>query len=328
MLLVQLDRDKAAEVLRRLPERDSLRLMAAVARLGRVDPVEAEAVRNEYRTLREVRRLLASGGMDKAAELLEAAYGSRKAREMLADLIESSRPAPFERLRGADPRSLVTALADEHPQTVALVLVHLPAELGAAVLSGLDEGTQAEVARRVALMDRVSPEAVELVESTLVARLAQLGSLDAAVDTRGPVRGGVPGLVDLLNRVDRAAERRILEGLGGLDPDLAEEVRSRMFVFEDIVGLDDRAVQMVLRQVNTKDLALALKGVRDDVRDKVMRNLSERAAATLAEEIDILGTVRVSQVEAAQAAVVRVIRQLEEAGEIVVSRGGGDDLVF
>ena len=221
-----------------------------------------------------------------------------------------------------DPRQIVSFLSDEHPQTLALVLAHVPADLASHVLAGLTRDLQADVAHRIAVMDRTSPELIRQVESSLERRLSSLG-----VRSDLSTVGGLQPLVDIINRADRATERMILDGLEELDPQLAEKVRAQMFMFEDIAALDDRTIQLIVRQVQITDLATALKGVAEHVKNKIMQNMSERAALNLAEQIDILGPVRINVVEEAQASVVRAVRQLEESGEIMLSRGEDDAFV-
>ncbi|MHB1740658.1 MAG: flagellar motor switch protein FliG, partial [Actinomycetes bacterium] len=276
----------------------------------------------EFADLLAARRYVGQGGFSFAQEVLEASMGRERAADLINRLSASVLEMPFQFLHRADPRQLLSFLADEHPQTIALVLAHMSADTASTLLSGLAPALQADVAHRIAIMDRTSPETIRIVESTLERKLSsvlQPGELSSV--------GGVQPLVDIINRADRATERLILEGLEGRAPALAEEVRSRMFLFDDIVTLDDRAVQLVLRQVETSDLATALKGVGEQVRDKVMRNLSERAAENLAEEIELLGPVRLSSVEESQALVVHAIRSLEESGQIVIQRGGDDEFV-
>jgi flagellar motor switch protein FliG len=265
---------------------------------------------------------MTQGGTEFARELLAKSLGEEKAAELMRRLSAAFAELPFQFLHRADPRQLLSFLQDEHPQTIALVLAHLPAPQSAEVLSGFPPKQQAEVAHRIATMDRTSPEMVRLVEEELGRRM---GSILAHQDLT--TVGGVDTLVQIINRSPRPTERSILEWLESADPELAERVRSQMFVFEDIVTIDDRSLQLVLREVQGNDLATALKGVRPDVRDKVVRNLSERAAETLLEEIDLLGPVRTRTVEEAQAKVVSVIRTLEESGVLTLSRGGDDDFV-
>ena len=229
---------------------------------------------------------------------------------------------PFQFLRKADARQLLSFLQDEHPQTVALVLAHMNADQASIVLSGLNPLLQADVAHRIAKMDRTSPDVIKQVEGMLEAKLSAV-----LQPSEMSVVGGLQPLVDIINRADRATERLIMEGLEGRDRELAEEVRSRMFMFEDVVQLDDRSVQLVLREVETNDLATALKGVSEAVREKITKNLSERAAENLLEEIDLLGPIRLKQVEEAQVKVVQAIRRLEEAGTITIRRGADDEFV-
>jgi flagellar motor switch protein FliG len=322
ILLLHIGKERAAKVLKEMPEQDVEDITSEIARLGRVTPEAVKAVLEEFEELLAARSYVAQGGVDFARDILEASVGTGKAREIVERLQASMVEQPFEFLRKADPRQVLSFLQDEHPQTVALVLAHMSIDHAASVLSGLPDELQADVAFRLAQMDRTSPEVVAQVESVLERRLSSVIQSGESATV-----GGVQPLVDILNRSDRATERLILEGLESLSPELAEEVRSRMFVFEDIVTLDDRSVQLVLRQVDQKQLALALKGVREDVKIKITSNMSERASTLLQEEIDLLGPVRLRNVEESQGAVVRVIRALEEEGQIVVSRGAADEFV-
>jgi len=322
VLLVQMGRESSARILSQLRDAEVEELTAEIVRLQTVDPQTAEAVLSEFHSMLVARRYVAQGGFAFAQEVLEASLGDARASEIMARLSAAIMEMPFQFLHRADPRQVLSFLQDEHPQTIALVLAHMTAEKASTILSGLDPALQADVAHRIAVMDRTSPDIIKQVETMLERKLSSVlapAELSAV--------GGLQPLVEIINRADRATERLILEGLEGKDPALAEEVRSRMFMFEDIVTLDDRAVQLVLRQVETADLATALKGVREDVRDKVMRNLSERAAENLAEEIELLGPVRLRTVEEAQVKIVQAIRALEEAGQIVIRRGEDDDFV-
>jgi flagellar motor switch protein FliG len=291
-------------------------------RLGMIDGVVADGVLAEFSTMLKANRYMHHGGMDYATELLEASLGRDAAEALVGRLSTAFLDAPFGFLQKADPRQVLSFLQDEHPQTIALVLAHMPATLASAILSGLAGELQADVAHRIAVMDRTSPDIIRQVESTLERKLSSvLQPSDLSTV------GGLQPLVDIINRADRATERLIMEGLAARNPELAEQVRSKMFMFEDITTLDDRAIQLVLRQVETNDLATALKGVREDVRDKVTRNLSERAAENLIDEIETLGAVRLRQVEESQAKIVQVIRTLEESGQIVIRRGDDDEFV-
>lgn len=319
ILLMALGTERAALVLRELREQEVTELMAEVARLSDVRAEVIGDVLEEFELTSRARRHIAVGGVEVARELLEASLGHDKADEIFDRLSMAFVSAPFEFVRRIDPRMLLSFIRDEHPQTIALLLAHMNSDAAALVLSGLPEEVQRDVAVRIATMDRTAPDVVATVEQALEKRLAsvaQQSDLSSA--------GGVQALVEVLNRSDRGTERLIFEGLELHDPDLADEVRSRMFVFEDIITLDDRSVQQILRQVDTKDLALALKGVRDEVRSKVMANLSSRAAENLEAEIEVLGAVRLKAVEEAQGAVVRVIRALEDAGQIVLVRSSDE----
>ena len=317
VVLMAMGTERASKVLKSMRESEVTELMSEVARMTDVSDEVVESVLNELAITASARQHFAVGGVDYAMELLTASLGERKAEEIFSRLSMSLVSAPFEFLRKADPRLVLGFIRDEHPQTIALVLAYMPADAAALVLGGLPEDLQRDVAVRVATMDRTSPDIIASVENSLEKRLSSVlaqGDLSSV--------GGVQTLVDLLNRSDRATERLIFEGLENFDEELAEQVRALMFVFEDIVTLDDRSVQQVLRQVDSKDLALALKGVRDEVKRKILDNISSRAAENLTEEIEMLGPVRLKAVEEAQGAVVRVIRALEEAGQIVLSRGG------
>jgi flagellar motor switch protein FliG len=322
VLLVQLGKERSALVLKSLRESEVEEVMSEIARLRDVDTGVVDAVMEEFQSLAAARRYYGQGGMDFAREVLEASMGPEKAAELLARMEASLVEMPFEFLRRADARQVLSFLQDEHPQTVALVLAHMRSDQAAIVLSGMPDDLQADVAHRVAVMESSSPEVVRQVEAILERKLSSvLQSNDFSV------AGGLQPLVDIINHSDRATERLILEGLERRDPALAEQVRSQMFMFEDICNLDDRSVQLVLRQVDGKELATALKGVRQDVRDKIMANMSERAAANLADEIEVLGPVRLTSVEEAQAKVIQTIRSLEESGQIILTRGDRDEFV-
>jgi flagellar motor switch protein FliG len=323
VLLVQMGKDQSSKILSQMRDTEVEELTAEIVRLQNVDAELAYSVIDEFHDMVTARRFAGEGGLNFARDLLESSLGEERAAEVMERLSAAVMNAPFKFVTQADPRQVQSFLQDEHPQTIALVLAHLSAERATAIIAGLVPALQADVAHRIAVMDRTSPDIIRQVEEQLERKLSGVllqGDMSAEV-------GGLQPLVDIINRADRATERLILEGLEGRDPSLAEEVRSRMFMFEDIITLEDRAVQLVLRQVETPDLATALKGVRDDVRDKVMRNLSERASENLADEIEMLGPVRLRTVEESQAKIVQAIRVLEESGQIVVRRGGDDEYV-
>jgi flagellar motor switch protein FliG len=322
VFIAQLSKEDAGALMAKMRPREVELLTRELMKIGSVQPDDVDGVLEEFHDLMTAQRFVGRGGVEFAREILAAGLGEDKADGILSRLNVVYTEVPFASLRNADVRQLVTFLKDEHPQVIALVLAHLTAAQSAEVLSGFAPEQQAAVAHRIATMDRTSPEMVRLVEEELGRRM---GSLLAHQDMS--TVGGVETLVEIINRSPRPTERSILEWLDSTDPELAEQVRAQMFVFEDIVTIDDRSLQLVLREVEANDLATALKGVRPDVRDKVVRNLSERAAENLAEEIELLGPVRTRTVEESQAKVVGVIRTLEEQGVLTISRGGEDDFV-
>jgi flagellar motor switch protein FliG len=322
VFIAQLSKEDAGALMAKMRPREVELLTRELMKIGSVRPDDVDGVLEEFHDLMTAQRFVGRGGVEFAREILAAGLGEDKADGILSRLNVVYTEVPFASLRNADVRQLVTFLKDEHPQVIALVLAHLTAAQSAEVLSGFAPEQQAAVAHRIATMDRTSPEMVRLVEEELGRRM---GSLLAHQDMS--TVGGVETLVEIINRSPRPTERSILEWLDSTDPELAEQVRAQMFVFEDIVTIDDRSLQLVLREVEANDLATALKGVRPDVRDKVVRNLSERAAENLAEEIELLGPVRTRTVEESQAKVVGVIRTLEEQGVLTISRGGEDDFV-
>jgi flagellar motor switch protein FliG len=322
VLLVQLGKEGSARVLSQLRQSEVEELSGEIVRLGRIDVDVVDEVLTEFQQLAELQRMTSQGGLDFARQMLEASVGADMADEILGRLSASLVDAPFSFLREADPRQVLSFLQDEHPQTTALILAHLPAHQASQILSGLAPEQQTDVAHRIAVMDRTSPEIIREVESMLERKLStvlQPSDLSTV--------GGLQPLVDIINRSDRTTERLLLEGLEGRNPELAEQIRSQMFMFEDVAALEDRAVQLVLRQVESADLANALKGVKGDVRDKILSNLSERAAENLLDEIELLGSVRLRTVEEAQAKVLQAVRTLEASGQIVVRRGDDDEYV-
>jgi len=322
ILLIQLGKDRAAKVMAHLSESDVELISSEVARLEAISADESERVLLEFRDMLTARAHIAQGGLAFARNLLEQSLGAERAAEVMDRLNAAAIQMPFQFLHRADPAQLRSFIVNEHPQVIALVLAHMTPDKASLLLSGLPSAQQAQVAHRIAVMDRTSPEIVRLVESTLERKLSSM--LQPSELSRV---GGVDPLVNIINRSDRATERQIVEGLETLDQALADEVKSRMFMFEDIVTLDDRSVQQVLRQVDNAELAMALKGVTDAVRTKITDNLSERAAENLLEEVELLGAVRLTQVEEAQQSIIRAIRTLEERGEIMVRRGNDDEFV-
>lgn len=322
ILMVQMGKDHSARIIGNLRDAEVEDLTAEIARMGSIAPEQARAVMEEFHSIAMSRQLTQHGGLEYARELLEASLGPERAAEILSRLSVPMPDMPFGFLAHADPRQVLSFVQHEHPQLIALVLAHVPAMLASQILSGLEAELQSDVAHRIAVMDRTSPEIIRQVESALERKLSSV-----LQPTELSTVGGLQPLVEIINRTDRITERLILDGLEGRDPELAEEIRRRMFMFDDVVHLDDRAVQLVLRQVDKTDLATALKGVNADVREKVLRNLSERASEDLKEEIDMLGPVRLRQVEEAQAKIVQVIRALEDSGQVEIQRVDEDEYV-
>ncbi len=322
LVLIQMGRDAASRVMAQFGDAEMEAVTAEITRLNSVDDATITEVLEEFQRASSRNAVFSSGGYAYAKRLLEETLGKERAAELLERLESRVQVQPFEFLMHADARQVVSLLNGEHPQTIALVLAHLRPEHASAVMAGLAAETQAIVARRIALMEGASPDVVSLVADQLKLKAANLITSQELTSV-----GGVQPLVEIINRADAATEKLILEGLASQDPDLADQIRQMMFVFADITLLEDRAIQLVLRGVETSTLATALKGAEPAVADKIMRNMSERARENLAEEIDALGPVRISLVEEARSKVVQVIRGLEERGEIMISRDGEDEYV-
>ena len=322
ILLVQLGQEQAAKLLSHMSESEVEAISAEISELDSLTREETEGVLAEFRTLAVAQAHVARGGPAFARALLEESLGAERAEAVMNRLAASAMKLPFQFLHRADPRQLLSFIAGEHPQVIAVVLAHLSSDKATMVLSGLESELQADVAHRIAVMDRTSPDVLKGLEAALERKMSSvLQPMEMSAI------GGLDPLIQIINRSDRATERLIVEGLQARDPELAEEVKSRMFMFEDITLLEDRDVQLVLRQVENADLAVALKGVSEDVRAKITRNMSERASATLLEDIDLLGPVLLRQVEEAQQKVILTIRRLEDAGDIVLRRNSDDEYV-
>jgi flagellar motor switch protein FliG len=317
ILLLKLGQEHSSKVLKLLGDAEVTQITAEIVRAQTIKKEDSDLALAEFAALVVAGDHMQSGGFQTAHDLLKASLGPVRAAEIIENLKESMVKAPFAFLKNADPRQILNFLSAEHPQTIALVLAHVQPDIASMVVGSLPEELQREVSIRIATLDQTSPEVIALLEAQLERRLSSVVKSQSSQ----AVADGVQTLIEILNRSDRATERSIFEGLEHHNEELADEVRSRMFVFEDIVTLEDRAVQLVLRQVDAKELATALKGVRAEVKQKIMRNMSERAAQNLDEEITLLGAVKMTTVEEAQGAIVRVIRALEESGQVVVTRG-------
>ena len=321
VLLITLGPERSAEIFRHLKEEEIEELTLEIANTRSVAPEVKEDVLNEFYQVCLAQQYIAEGGIGYAKQLLDKALGNEKAQEVISKLTASLQVRPFEFVRKTDPSQLLNFIQDEHPQTIAMILSYLTSAQSAMVLGSLPPEKQADVAKRIAMMDRTSPDVIKEVERVLERRLASLVNQDYTVV------GGVDAIVNILNTVDRATEKHIMESLEIEEPELADEIRKKMFVFEDILLLDDRAIQRVLRDVDNNDLAIALKGANDEVQNVIFKNLSKRLAAMIKEDMDFMGPVRMKDVEEAQQKIVGVIRRLEDAGEIVISRGGGDEII-
>ncbi len=321
IFLVTLGSDVSSEIFKHLREDEIEQLTFEIARLDKIEPEDKDRVLQEFQELMMAQGFITTGGIEYAREVLERALGTQKAIDIVNRLTSSLQVRPFDFIRRTDPSHLLNFIQGEHPQTIALILAYLEPNKGAQILSGLSHQIQADVAKRIATMDRTSPEVLREVERVLERKLSTLASEDYTS------AGGIDAIVEVLNNVDRGTEKIIIEALEEEDPELAEEIKKRMFVFEDIVLLDDRSIQKVLREVDSQDLAKALKGVDAEVQEKIFRNMSKRASSLLREDMDFMGPIRLRDVEEAQQKIVNIIRKLEEAGDIIVARAGEEELI-
>lgn len=322
ILLITLGPDLSAQVMRHLREEDIDVLTLEIASRRKIDQDVKDKVLEEFNEMCVAQEYLEEGGIEYAKKLLEKALGPEQAQTVLRRLTSSLQVKPFDTVRKSDGAQILNFLESESPQTIALVLSYLTPSQAASILASFEPDLQVEVARRISLMERTSPDVVKEIERILERRVLSLAGQDYTQ------AGGVATIVDILNNVDRQTERTILGALEMEAPELAEEIKRRMFLFEDIIYLDDRSMQRLLRDVDlTRDLPLALKNVSEDVANKFFRNMSSRAVETLKESIDYLGPVRLRDVEEAQQRIVALIRRLEEQGEIIIGRGGGDEII-
>jgi len=315
LFMIALGNDISAMVYPHLTENEIEELTMQIANIGKVSSDSVDFVFEDFYQTIVAEKYVTEGGVDYARGILEKALGADKAEQVVQKLSTFLQVTPFDFIRRSDPSNLLNFLQNEHPQTIALVLAYLRPNQAATVLSRLPALIQVEVTRRISLMDRTSPEVIREVERILEKNLSSVMSQEMAS------AGGVSSIVEILNHVDRATEKTILETLEKDDAELAAQIKNMMFVFEDIINLDDRSIQQVLREVDTKELSLALKGVSEEVSQKIFKNMSKRAAAMLQEDMEYMGPVRLKDVEAAQQRIVNVIRALEDAGEIIIARG-------
>lgn len=321
ILLISLGPDVSAQLYKHLTEEEIEKLTLEISSVKKVESDLKEDILEQFHQTALAQDYITQGGIGYAKSVLEKAVGSEEASNIISRLTSSLQVRPFDFARKADPGQILNFIQNEHPQTIALVLSYLDKEQAGQILSELPQEMQADIAKRIAIMDSTSPEIIYEVEQILERKLSTTVTQDYTQT------GGIPAVVEVLNGVDRSTERTILDALEIQDPELAEEIKKRMFVFEDIVTLDNRAIQRVIREVENDDLRLALKVASEEVQDVVFSNMSSRMAETFKEEMEFMGPVRLKDVEESQTRIVAAIRRLEEIGEIVIARGGGDDII-
>lgn len=322
IVLVALGTKASSEIFKNLDEREVELLTTEIARLENVSADIREAVLEEFHTLAMAHQFISQGGVEYAREILEKAVGSRKAKEILDKVQQSIRTTGFNLLENVDPKQLVNFIQKEHPQTIALLLAHMEPNNAAPIISALPQELQVDVATRIATMESISPDTLDQVEEVLIDQVKALFGGDVSEI------GGVKAVAEMLNSVDRGSEKNILGNLERENPELATEIKNLMFVFEDVMLLDDRSMQRVLKEIDTKELAMALKGASEELQDKFFRNMSSRASEMIKDDMEFMGPIRLKDVEEVQQRIVDVIRRLEEDGEIIISgRGGEEDIV-
>lgn len=321
ILLITLGPEKSAQIFKHLKEEDIEQLTLEIANMRTVSPEEKEMILSEFYQVCLAQEYISEGGISYAKEILERALGGQKALEVINKLTASLQVRPFDFVRKADPSQILNFIQGEHPQTIALILAYLKPQQAATIVSALPQDKQADVARRIAIMDRTSPDIIKEIERVLERKLSSMVTQDYTM------AGGLSAIVDILNSVDRGTEKYIMESLEVQDADLAEEIRKRMFIFDDVITLDSRSIQRVIREVENGDWALALKSANEEVQKSIFVNMSKRLAEMIKEDMDYMGPVRLRDVEEAQQKIVNVIRKLEDAGEIAISRGGGDEII-
>lgn len=321
ILLITLGPEVSAQIFKHLRDEEIEQLTLEIANVRKVDSVDRDNILTEFHQICMAQEYISQGGIAYAKEILDKALGEDKAKEVLTRLTATLQVRPFDFARKADPAQILNFIQNENTQTIALVLSYLQADQASTILSSLPQDKQADVAKRIALMDSTSPEVITQIERILEQKLSSTVTQDYTN------AGGIDSIVQILNGVDRGTERTILDALEIQDPELAEDIKKRMFVFEDIVSIDNRSIQRIIRDVENADLQLALKVSSEEVREAIFRNMSKRMAETFQEEMEFMGPVRLRDVEEAQTRIVAIIRRLEESGEIIIARGGGDDII-
>ena len=321
LLLISLGPEVSASVYKHLSEEEIERLTLEISGVKKVESAVKENIIEEFHNIALAQDYITQGGIGYAKTVLEKALGPDQAQAILNRLTSSLQVRPFDFARKADPSQIFNFIQNEHPQTIALILSYLDPTQAGIILSSLPQEVQADIAKRIAVMDSTSPEVISEIESVLERKLSSTVTQDYTET------GGIDAVVEVLNGVDRQTEKTILDALEIQDPELAEEIKKRMFVFEDIVTLDNRSIQRVIRDCENEDLLLSMKVSSEEVKDIIFRNMSQRMAETFREEMEIMGPVRLRDVEDAQSRIVAVTRRLEDAGEIIIARGGGDDVI-
>ncbi|MDR3013189.1 MAG: flagellar motor switch protein FliG [Chitinispirillales bacterium] len=321
IVMVAMGTDASSKVFKVLDDADIERLSTEIARLENIAQDVREAVLEEFHNLALAHQYIAQGGLDYARQVLEAALGPGRANEILEKVQQKIRTTGFNLLENIDPKQLVNYIQKEHPQTISILLAHMGAANAAAVMSALPQPLQVDVATRVATMESISPDTLSQIEEVLVMQIKTLFGGDVSEI------GGVKAVAEILNNVDRSTEKNIMGNLERENPELATEIKKLMFVFEDTMLLDDRSMQRLLKEVDTKELAMALKGASEELQEKFFRNMSSRASEMIRDDMQFMGPVRLKDVEEVQQRIVDAIRRLEEDGEIIISGRGGDDNV-
>lgn len=323
ILFIALGPEASAAIIKKLPESEIQKITYEIANITSIKAEQKQEILKEFMEMNKAKDFIIEGGIEYAKVVLGKALGQQRAGEILDKVTEATQQyRPFAIARKADASQLLNIISNEHPQTISLILCYLQKDKAGQILSSLPEDVQSEVAFRIASMNNTSPMVVKEIEKVLDSKLSTVVRSDMTT------LGGVNTLVEILNMVDRNTEKNITEGLEKENPELAEKVKQSMFVFEDIISLDDSSIQRVLREVDSKELAMALKGCSEEVNNAIFRNQSKRAATALKEDMEFLGPVRINDVEKAQQKIVSVIRRLDEAGEIVISRGGEDAIII
>lgn len=322
ILLISMGKEASSKVFKYLPEEEIEQITLAIASISKVDSKEKEEVLKEFHEMCMAQDFLAMGGIGYAHDVLETALGKDRATKIIQKLTTQLQVKPFDFARRIDAMQIYHFLQNEHPQTIALVLAHLDPQQASMIISSLPEDLQSDVARRIATLEQTSPDVIKEVEKILEQKLATTIRQDYSVV------GGIESIVSILNGVDRGTEKSILEQLSQKNTELVDEIKKRMFVFEDIINLDRRAIQRIIQEVENSDLMLALKAASPELKDVIFENMSKRMVETFNEEMQYLGPVRVKDVEEAQGRIVSVIRRLEDSGELVIARGGNDGILL